>query len=79
MCATRNALSGGTKALNGLCQKRFNVLGDDLVLWSADFEQRALTEFRTGDPVICTKNHWELDLQNGSLGVLTAVEAPVDD
>ena len=72
LCATRNN-AAGVKSLNAACQKRFNALGDQLLLWNDEFEQRQGTDFRVGDPVICLRNNWDIDLQNGSLGTILSV------
>jgi exodeoxyribonuclease V alpha subunit len=74
LCATHNARHGGTRGLNRQCQERFNAHGQPLMLWNAEYEQEAYSGFRVGDPVLCLKNDWEADLQNGSLGVLLSVE-----
>ena len=79
LCSTRNAAAGGAKSINALCQQRFNTDGQKLMLWNPELDQAVMTGFRVGDPVICVKNDWEIDLQNGSLGVITSVEAPAAD
>lgn len=75
LCATRNNQSGGVKALNTACQKRFNAHGEELLLWNDEHDQRQGTGLRVGDPVICLKNDWAIDLQNGSLGTILSVNA----
>lgn len=81
LCATRNNVAGGVKALNAACQKRFNAHGEPLLLWNDEHDQRQATGLCVGDPVICLKNDWEIDLQNGSLGTILSVKAqqPGDD
>lgn len=44
------------------------------MVWSEQHESWAHTGFHLGDPVICTRNRWDLGLQNGSLGKLVQVE-----
>lgn len=79
LCATRNATEGGVKALNTLCQARLNPDGEELRLWNLEHEQQQRSGFRVGDPVICLKNDWDIDLQNGSLGRIVAVAPPLNE
>lgn len=79
LCAVRNAAVGGVKTINGLCQQALNAHGEELQLWNAEFAQAQGAGLRVGDPVICLKNDWEIDLQNGSLGTILCVEPPVPD
>lgn len=76
LCATRNAPGGGIKAINALCQRHCNSSGEESMIWNADFDRRQGTGLRVGDPVICLRNNWEIDLQNGSLGIIVSVAAP---
>lgn len=76
---TRTALHGGVKLLNALCGARVNAGAKGLMLWSQEHEQAYDTGLHVGDPVICTKNDWDQDLQNGSLGTLESVEPPSRD
>jgi len=79
LCATRNAAFGGMNAINTLCQSRINAHGEALMTWNPEFDQPQGTGLRVGDPVICLRNDWEIDLQNGSLGVLVSAESAVPD
>lgn len=79
LCATRNAAAGGMNAINALCQSQTNAAGEPLCVWDIEFAQKAGTGLRVGDPVICLRNRWEADLQNGSLGVLLSVEPATPD
>lgn len=74
LCATRSAAFGGMNAINALCQNRINAQGEALMTWNPEFDQPQGSGLRVGDPVICLRNDWEIDLQNGSLGVLVSVE-----
>ncbi len=76
LCATRTAAAGGVKAINTLCSTALHADSEELLLWNAEFEAVQGTGFRVGSPVICLINDWEKNLQNGSLGVLMAVEPP---
>jgi len=77
--ATRNAAHGGVKALNDLCCRALNAGAEELTLWSQDHDQAYGAGLYCGDPVICTRNDWDQDLQNGSLGALESVEPPSAD
>lgn len=77
LCATRHSAAGGVKAINTLCQHRFNAQGQELLLWNHEFSQGQGSGLRVGDPVICLKNDWERNLQNGSIGTVLAVAPPV--
>jgi len=73
LCATRNALAGGARPINVQSQQYFNREGEELMLWNAEHDLWQGTGFRVGDPVICLRNDWEIDLQNGSLGFIQSV------
>ncbi|WP_028216704.1 ATP-dependent DNA helicase [Paraburkholderia oxyphila] len=73
LCATRNALAGGTRPINAQSQQSFNREGEELMLWNIEHDLWQGTGFRVGDPVICLKNDWEIDLQNGSVGIVLSV------
>jgi len=66
-----------TKRLNESCQAAVNPGGTQLKpeiwgdLWG--------TEFRVGDPIICLKNDYDNDLQNGSLGRLVSADQEAED
>jgi exodeoxyribonuclease V alpha subunit len=75
LCATRSSQAGGVKVLNAACQKRFNAHSEPLLLRNDEHDQRQATGLSVGDPVICLKNDWEIDLQNGSLGTILSVRA----
>jgi exodeoxyribonuclease V alpha subunit len=79
LCATRNNVAGGVNAINSLCQSQTNAAGEPLCVWNVEFDQKARTALRVGDPVICLRNRWEDGLQNGSLGVLLSVEPAMPD
>ncbi|MFY9329490.1 MAG: AAA family ATPase [Georgfuchsia sp.] len=76
LCATRQAPAGGVRAINDLCQSRCNSSGEKLIVWNDEFDMEQFHGLRVGDPVICLRNDWEADLQNGSLGTILSVEPP---
>lgn len=75
LCATTKNNTGAVHVLNAACQKRFNAHGEELLLWNEEFDQRQRTGLCVCDPVICLKNDWEIDVQNGSLGTILSVNA----
>lgn len=75
LCATTKSNTGAVHILNAACQKRFNAHGEELLLWNEEFDQAQRTGLCVGDPVICLKNDWEIDVQNGSLGTILSVNS----
>ncbi|WP_339804632.1 ATP-dependent RecD-like DNA helicase [uncultured Marinobacter sp.] len=72
---------GATKALvgelNQECQRLLNPDGERLqfTLYGENF----YLDLRLGDPILFTKNNYNLGIQNGSLGVLTSTERGYQD
>lgn len=58
--------------LNQQCQRSVNPHGEQLqfTLHGDDF----YLDLRKGDPILFTKNNYNIGIQNGSLGILTSVE-----
>lgn len=73
LTARRNS-HDGTKGLNALCQQRYTKAGRHLMVWDVDRDSEAGTGFYLNDLVICTRNRWDLGIQNGSLGRLIKIE-----
>ncbi|AWG77567.1 ATP-dependent DNA helicase [Vibrio parahaemolyticus] len=66
--------NGGIDAINQLCQQRYNPHGKRL-----EFEVNGTPnylEIRENDPVLFVENNQELDVQNGTLGVILNVGSP---
>jgi exodeoxyribonuclease V alpha subunit len=76
LCPTRTTAAGGVNALNQLCVAALHSANPELKIWNHQHDAIQGTGFRVGSPVICLKNDWELNLQNGSLGVILSVEPP---
>jgi exodeoxyribonuclease V alpha subunit len=72
LCARRSG-PDGTKFLNQTCQASRSASARELSVWSRVHEAWVYTGLRLGDPVLCTKNLWDIGLQNGSLGVITQI------
>ena len=74
---------GGVHSLNLLCQSQMAPHEKRLTIWNKEFECLIETKLRLNDPVVCTRNLWDIGLQNGSLGRLVQLEqtplALVDD
>jgi exodeoxyribonuclease V alpha subunit len=73
LSSRRNGIAG-TKSINALCQTKFNGKATPLLFWSDELDSHVYTGFRMGDTLLCTRNIWDWDLQNGSLGRLVVIE-----
>jgi exodeoxyribonuclease V alpha subunit len=69
----RKAGPTGVNALNDLCQATLARDAQRLTVESEAFGCVVDTGFRLGDPVVCTRNLWDVGLQNGSLGRVTEI------
>ncbi len=72
---TRERGPACAKILNALCQEALGGDAPRLLVWSEDRQRMEDSGLRLGDPVLCTRNLWELGIQNGSLGRLEDIEA----
>ncbi len=63
----------GTQRTNQTCQEAFAKNSRPVKLWNTEFDQFETISIKEGEPVICTRNHWDKDLQNGSLGKVIEV------
>lgn len=76
LCATRTI----AKSINLMVQKALTAGCKPLRLWNMEFDLWEDTGFYEGDLVICTRNHWELGIQNGSIGrLIEVVDLPESD
>lgn len=71
---TRKGSVDGTKSLNELCQRSFSKNAYPLLVYNEELGCNASTGLHLGDPILCTKNLWAWELQNGSLGILEEIE-----
>lgn len=71
LCATRKM----SDAINQLIQQSLSSDRKPLRLWNLEHDTWEHTGFYEGDLVICTRNHWDLGIQNGSLGRLVELAA----
>lgn len=62
--------AGGARGINAEAQRRHAALNSPVLTLNKE-----LTGLHEGDPVLCTRNMWDRGLQNGSMGVITRVEA----
>lgn len=74
LCATRKV--AGT--INQLIQDSLSPGRTPLKLWNVEFDTWGHASLFEGDLVICTRNHWDLGIQNGSLGRLVQVAPPLN-
>jgi len=63
----------GTHHTNQLCHDKFAKDKAQIKIWNNEFDQYETLQFKEGEPVICIKNHWDKELQNGSLGIIESV------
>lgn len=64
--------------VNQIVQSSLSKGKAELRLWNEEFECMEATGLREGDVVICTRNHWDLGIQNGSIGRLVTVGDAAD-
>lgn len=73
LCATREI----AKSINFLIQESRKAGRKALKRWNVDHDTWEWLGFHEGDQVLCTSNHWDLGIQNGSIGRLVDVmDAP---
>lgn len=70
LCATRAVAS----TVNEIVQRSQSNKRKPLRLWSIEYDRWEEAGFFEGDLLICTKNHWDLGLQNGSMGRLVSIQ-----
>jgi len=59
--------------INQIVQANLSMGKPELKLWNEEFECMEATGLRENDVVICTRNHWDIGIQNGSMGRVVAV------
>jgi exodeoxyribonuclease V alpha subunit len=76
LCATRSV----TRSVNSLVQSALSAGRKPLRLWNLEHEAWEHMGFFEGDLLICMRNHWDMGIQNGSIGRLVEVnDAPDPD
>ncbi|MDF1624050.1 MAG: AAA family ATPase [Pseudohongiella nitratireducens] len=73
LCATKGCRFSGVNEINRLCQRRYTAANRPLLLTNEETDEIEDTGFRVGDLLLFTRNDWQRNLQNGSLGELTDV------
>lgn len=73
LCATRKI----SETVNQLIQESLAPGCKPLKQWNVEYDTWEYTGFYQGDLLICTRNHWDLGIQNGSLGRLVEVTPPL--
>jgi exodeoxyribonuclease V alpha subunit len=71
---TRDHGPASAKTLNALCQEAVGGQAQRLQIWSDERQRVEDSGLRVGDAVLCTRNLWDIGIQNGSLGRITAIE-----
>jgi len=61
------------RTINQIIQESLTRGRREIMLWNDEFECLEATGLREGDAVICTANHWDLGIQNGSMGTVQSV------
>lgn len=76
ICAIRNNGMSGVDSANMECQSATNASGRPIRI--RDFNGNlAATKFRVGDRIIFTRNDWDREVMNGSMGtIVEALNAP---
>lgn len=69
LCATRKVAAGINQNVQAFLTKESKPMR----LFNVEFEAWEYTGFYQGDLLICTRNHWDIGIQNGSLGRLIEV------
>jgi exodeoxyribonuclease V alpha subunit len=76
ICAVRNNGMSGVHSVNDACQRATNASGRPIRIRDIN-GNLAATKFREGDRIIFTRNDWEREVMNGSMGsVGEALDAP---
>ena len=66
-------------SINQIVQESLAAGRSEVRVWNEEFDCWEATGLREGDVVICTQNHWDLGIQNGSMGKVVAVGSGADD
>lgn len=78
LCSIKNSVVGGSKILNKMCQSLLSNEDDELTIINNEFNMFQKLGFRLNDPVICSRNLWDIDLQNGSMGRIIEINDKPD-
>ena len=71
LSATRSVAA----TINQMVQEALSAGRREVRVWNEEFDCWEASGIREGDLVICTQNHWDLGIQNGSMGRVLTVEA----
>ena len=71
---TRQSGPASAKALNKACQAALAGSARRLLVRNEDRDRLEDSGLRLGEPVLCTKNLWDWNIQNGSLGRIEEIE-----
>ncbi|MBA2964687.1 MULTISPECIES: AAA family ATPase [Ramlibacter] len=73
---TREKGPASSASVNAVCQEVLAESAKKLLLFNDERGRLEDCGLRVGEPVLCTKNLWDIGVQNGSLGRLHAIEEP---
>ena len=60
--------------INQMIQEVVSANRNEVTVWNDEYECAEAFGLKEGDLVICTRNHWDLGIQNGSMGRLLRAE-----
>lgn len=72
---TRKSGKASASIINLLCQGVLSHSARKLLAYNVEKDRMEDTGLRQGDPVICTTNLWDMDIQNGSMGRVVTIHA----
>ena len=73
LCTTRKVAG----MINQIVQGALSPGRKPLRLWNVEQDMWEHTGFYESDLLICTQNHWDVGIQNGSIGQLIEIEDPL--
>lgn len=56
--------------VNQMIQEALSAGRNEVLVWNDEYDCMEAAGLKEGDLVICTRNHWDLGIQNGSMGRL---------
>jgi exodeoxyribonuclease V alpha subunit len=75
LCATRALCA----SINQSVQEKLSAGRREVNVWNEEYECWEASGLREGDLVICTANHWDLGLQNGSMGRILSMQGKFEE
>lgn len=60
--------------INQMVQEVLGAGRSEVMVWNEEYDCLEAAGLREGDVVICTRNHWDIGIQNGSMGRLLSAQ-----